>query len=119
MFQTKCVPATRAACLVWLTNLLRVRLLLQHRVRPRREHVLARGATLPGGVRHRSHQGASRTIASECCCRFLKYNTLLFMMQMGTTAIGIRTKEGVVLAVEKRLTSPLLEPGRLVADRSC
>jgi 20S proteasome subunit alpha 5 len=41
------------------------------------------------------------------------------MMQMGTTAIGIRTKEGVVLAVEKRLTSPLLEPGRLVADRSC
>lgn len=33
---------------------------------------------------------------------------------MGTTAIGIRTKEGVVLAVEKRLTSPLLEPGRCV-----
>jgi 20S proteasome subunit alpha 5 len=35
-------------------------------------------------------------------------------IKMGTTAIGIRTKEGVVLAVEKRLTSPLLEPGRLV-----
>lgn len=32
---------------------------------------------------------------------------------MGTTAIGIRTKEGVVLAVEKRLTSPLLEPGSI------
>mmetsp|Transcript_2349 Transcript_2349/g.7039 ORF Transcript_2349/g.7039 Transcript_2349/m.7039 type:complete len:243 (-) Transcript_2349:153-881(-) len=28
----------------------------------------------------------------------------------GSTAIGIRTSEGVVLAVEKRLTSPLLEP---------
>lgn len=39
--------------------------------------------------------------------------------QMGTTAIGIRTKEGVVLAVEKRLTSPLLEPGRYVQPRSC
>jgi len=28
--------------------------------------------------------------------------------QLGSTAIGIRTKEGVVLAVEKRITSPLL-----------
>lgn len=36
---------------------------------------------------------------------------------MGTTAIGIRTKEGVVLAVEKRLTSTLLEPGRCVHTR--
>uniref|UniRef100_K3WYZ3 Proteasome subunit alpha type n=1 Tax=Globisporangium ultimum (strain ATCC 200006 / CBS 805.95 / DAOM BR144) TaxID=431595 RepID=K3WYZ3_GLOUD len=34
-------------------------------------------------------------------------------IKMGTTAIGIRTKEGVVLAVEKRLTSPLLEPGSI------
>ncbi|MBA0565435.1 hypothetical protein Golob_010311 [Gossypium lobatum] len=29
---------------------------------------------------------------------------------MGSTAIGIKTKDGVVLAVEKRRTSPLLEP---------
>ncbi|KAI9895889.1 hypothetical protein PsorP6_019325 [Peronosclerospora sorghi] len=35
-------------------------------------------------------------------------------IKMGTTAIGIATKEGVVLAVEKRMTSPLLEPGRFV-----
>ncbi len=28
---------------------------------------------------------------------------------MGSTAIGVQTAEGVVLAVEKRLTSPLLE----------
>ncbi len=28
--------------------------------------------------------------------------------QLGSTAIGICTKEGVVLAVEKRITSPLL-----------
>jgi 20S proteasome alpha/beta subunit len=30
--------------------------------------------------------------------------------QLGSTAIGIQTSEGVILAVEKRLTSPLLEP---------
>lgn len=29
-------------------------------------------------------------------------------MQLGSTAIGLKTKEGVVLAVEKRITSPLL-----------
>lgn len=29
-------------------------------------------------------------------------------MQLGSTAIAICTKEGVILAVEKRLTSPLL-----------
>ena len=31
-------------------------------------------------------------------------------MQLGSTAIGIQTSEGVVLAVEKRITSPLMEP---------
>jgi len=31
-------------------------------------------------------------------------------IKLGSTAIGIRTKEGVVLAVEKRLTSPLICP---------
>ncbi|KAK7357856.1 hypothetical protein VNO80_17153 [Phaseolus coccineus] len=30
--------------------------------------------------------------------------------RLGSTAIGLKTKEGVVLAVEKRITSPLLEP---------
>ncbi len=33
--------------------------------------------------------------------------------QLGSTAIGIRTAEGVVLAVEKRITSPLLEPSSI------
>lgn len=35
---------------------------------------------------------------------------LLFciLYQLGSTAIGLKTKEGVVLAVEKRVTSPLL-----------
>lgn len=31
-------------------------------------------------------------------------------IKLGSTAIGIRTTEGVVLAVEKRITSPLMEP---------
>jgi hypothetical protein len=37
--------------------------------------------------------------------------------QLGSTAIGIRTKEGVVLAVEKRITSPLLVRWPLVTAR--
>lgn len=31
-------------------------------------------------------------------------------IKLGSTAIGLQTKSGSVLAVEKRLTSPLLEP---------
>lgn len=37
---------------------------------------------------------------SSCVCSYV---------QLGSTAIGIRTSEGVVLAVEKRVTSPLME----------
>jgi len=32
---------------------------------------------------------------------------------MGSTAIGIQTSEGVILAVEKRITSTLLEPSSI------
>ena len=32
-------------------------------------------------------------------------------IKIGTTAVGISTSEGVVIAVEKRLLSPLQEPG--------
>ena len=31
-------------------------------------------------------------------------------VKLGSTAVGIQCSEGVLLAVEKRLTSPLLEP---------
>ena len=31
-------------------------------------------------------------------------------VKLGSTAIGIQTSEGVILAVEKRITSPLMEP---------
>lgn len=32
----------------------------------------------------------------------------MIFVKLGSTAIGLKTKEGVVLAVEKRITSPLL-----------
>lgn len=32
--------------------------------------------------------------------------------QLGSTAVGVCTKEGVILAVEKRISSTLLEPTR-------
>src|SRR3984957_1833329 len=35
--------------------------------------------------------------------------TQLSLRQLGSTTVGIRTSEGVVLAVEKRVQSPLLE----------
>ena len=31
-------------------------------------------------------------------------------IKLGSTAVGLQTKDGCVLAVEKRLTSPLLDP---------
>uniref|UniRef100_H2ZBG2 Proteasome subunit alpha type n=1 Tax=Ciona savignyi TaxID=51511 RepID=H2ZBG2_CIOSA len=34
-------------------------------------------------------------------------------IKLGSTAIGIQTSEGVVLAVEKRITSPLIEPSSI------
>lgn len=34
-------------------------------------------------------------------------------IKLGSTAVGIATTEGVVLAVEKRITSPLLEPSSI------
>ena len=34
-------------------------------------------------------------------------------IKLGSTAIGIATTEGIVLVVEKRLTSPLLEPASI------
>ncbi|XP_059475713.1 proteasome subunit alpha type-5 [Neocloeon triangulifer] len=34
-------------------------------------------------------------------------------IKLGSTAIGISTSEGIVLAVEKRITSPLMEPSTI------
>lgn len=35
---------------------------------------------------------------------------LFYFKQLGSTAIGIQTVDGIVLAVEKRVTSPLMIP---------
>ncbi|PKU59423.1 Proteasome subunit alpha type-5-B [Dendrobium catenatum] len=42
--------------------------------------------------------------------RLLQVEYAIEAIKLGATAIGIKTKQGVVLAVEKRLPSPLLEP---------
>ena len=38
---------------------------------------------------------------------------MVFDIQLGSTAIGIQTPTGVVLAVEKRVTSPLIVPASI------
>lgn len=39
------------------------------------------------------------------------YNQIYFTtLQLGSTAIGIQTNEGIVFAVEKRVTSTLMKP---------
>jgi 20S proteasome subunit alpha 5 len=47
----------------------------------------------------------------------LKHEIRLFQVEyaieavkLGSTAVGIQTRQGVILAIEKRLTSSLLEP---------
>eukprot|EP00741_Cyanophora_paradoxa_P003357 tig00000692_g3263.t1 len=42
--------------------------------------------------------------------RLFQVEYALEAIKLGSTAVGIQTAEGVIIAVEKRLTSPLLEP---------
>ena len=42
--------------------------------------------------------------------RLFQVEYALEAVKLGSTAIGIQTSEGVILAVEKRITSPLMEP---------
>lgn len=42
--------------------------------------------------------------------RLFQVEYALEAIKLGSTAVGIHTKQGVILAVEKRITSPLLEP---------
>ena len=46
-------------------------------------------------------------------CTTVNKNAHSFIMQLGSTAVGICTSEGVVLAVEKRVTSVLMEPSSI------
>ena len=45
---------------------------------------------------------------------------LLFVLliQLGSTAIGLKIKDGVVLAIEKRVTSPLLVLSHFLSGHS-
>jgi len=45
--------------------------------------------------------------------RLFQVEYALEAIKLGSTALGIRTNEGVVLAVEKRVTSPLIEPSSI------
>lgn len=89
------------------------------RVRPRGQHFLPGGKVIPGRVRHRGYQGStfppSFGYLSQFFWEFFSIHPLFFfnLCQLGSTAIGLKTKEGVVLAVEKRVTSPLLVSTRL------
>ena len=44
------------------------------------------------------------------CFFCLKIEYAIEAIKLGSTAIGIQTSEGVILAVEKRITSSLMEP---------
>lgn len=39
-----------------------------------------------------------------------RFSHVEYAIKLGSTAIGIRTSEGVVIAIERRITSPLIEP---------
>lgn len=45
--------------------------------------------------------------------RLFQVEYALEAIKLGSTAIGIKTNEGVILAVEKRLTSPLIDPSSI------
>lgn len=86
----------------------------QERVRSRRQYFLAGGAPVPGRIRHRGDQGAPR-LAPACAAIAARTHTRFSQLprapaQLGSTAVGIQVPDGVLLAVEKRITSPLLEP---------
>lgn len=52
----------------------------------------------------------SLTVPIDTILRRNQVEYAIEAIKLGSTAVGIQTKEGVILAVEKRLTSPLLEP---------
>jgi 20S proteasome subunit alpha 5 len=55
--------------------------------------------------------GADRSFLQSGCilgCKVIRTSLAPPMLQLGSTAIAIRTSEGVVMVVEKRVTSPLL-----------
>lgn len=45
--------------------------------------------------------------------RLFQVEYALEAIKLGSTALGLRTNEGVILAVEKRVTSPLIDPSSI------
>lgn len=69
------------------------------------------GARVAGGRMRRSeYDHGVNTFSPEG--RLFQVEYAIEAIKLGSTAVGVLTKEGVVLAVEKRITSPLLEPAR-------
>ncbi|OIW12723.1 hypothetical protein TanjilG_24656 [Lupinus angustifolius] len=60
------------------------------------------------GYRRTEYDRGVNTFSPEG--RLFQVEYAIEAIKLGSTAIGLKTKEGVVLAVEKRITSPLLEP---------
>src|SRR5262245_7176437 len=92
--------------------------------RPRCEHLLPRSSPLPryapsialcctrsssysssSRVCHRGYQGSYTHIPQTATATSHTHT----LAQLGSTTVGVRTPEGVVLGVEKRVQSPLLE----------
>lgn len=46
---------------------------------------------------------------SKCVLNILRFTSVYLAEQLGSTTVGVRTRDGVVLGVEKRTQSPLLE----------
>ena len=87
------------------------------RIRPRSKHILTRGEV-------RSERGFPNPILNllllSCnnvddtyfypVYRLFQVEYAIEAVKLGSTAVGIQTSSGIILAVEKRLTSTLLEP---------
>jgi len=72
------------------------------RIRSGSQYVLPGRSSFPSESKQtRNRDSTNATLQVEYAIEAIK---------LGSTAIGIQTSEGVVLAVEKRLTSPLLDP---------
>ena len=59
----------------------------------------------------RRYDGRTTTFSPEG--RLFQVEYAMEAIKLGSTAVGVKTKEGVVLAVEKRVTSPLLDPSSI------
>jgi hypothetical protein len=51
-------------------------------------------------------------------CEVMLMLLFLLLIQLGSTAIGLKIKDGVVLAIEKRVTSPLLVLSHFLSGNS-